>query len=117
MIGEELKIVLEERKRIAIETEDEWDDGIEKCLDQEKEILLRDISKTIKFIETECDDETFYWIGEVFEDVAEITRSKEFVVAIKKRAEKVVDDEERRSVEVDIRDAEYELRNKKNDRQ
>ena len=91
MIGEELEIVLKERKRIAIETEDEWDYGIEKCWDQEKEILLRDISKTIEFIETECDDETFCWIGEVFEDVAEITQSKEFVTAIKKRAEKYMD--------------------------
>ena len=81
----------------------------QECWDQEVEILTRDISKTIEFIETECDDETFYWIGEVFEDVAEITQSKEFVTAIKKRAEKIIDDEERRSVEVDIRDAEYNI--------
>ena len=51
----------------------------------------------------------FCWIGEVFEDVAEITQSKEFVAAIKRRAEKVVDAEERRSVQVDVRYAEDSL--------
>jgi len=41
--------------------------------------------------------------------VAEITQSKEFVAAIKRRAEKVVDAEERRSVQVDVRYAEDSL--------
>ena len=106
---EELQSVAAERKRIAIETQDEWDYGIEQCWKKETEILSRDIAQTINFIENECDDETFCWIGEVFEDVAEITQSKEFVAAIKKRAEKVVDAEDRRSVQVDVRYAEDSL--------
>ena len=106
---EELQSVAAERKRIAIETQDEWDYGIEQCWKKETEILSRDIAQTINFIENECDDETFCWIGEVFEDVAEITQSKEFVAAIKRLAEKVVDAEERRSVQVDVRYAEDSL--------
>ena len=106
---EELKAVVAERKRVAIETQDEWDYGIEQCWNKETEVLTRDIAQTINFIENECDDDTFCWIGEVFEDVAEITQSKEFVSAIKRRAAKVVDDEERRSVEVDVRYAEYKI--------
>ena len=45
-------------------------------------------------------------ISEIFDDVAAQTQSKEFVAAIKKRAEKIVDAEERRRVEVDISFAE-----------
>ena len=73
------------------------------------EILSRDMAQTINFIENECDDEIFCWISEVFDDVAEITQSKEFVAAIKKRAAQVVDAKERRSVEVDVRYAEYKI--------
>ena len=106
---EELRAVVAERKRVAVETQDEWDYGIEQCWKKETEILTRDITQTINFIEYECDDETFCWVSEVFEEVAEITQSKEFVVAIKRRAEKVVDMEERRSVQVDVRYAEDSL--------
>ena len=106
---EELKAVVAERKRVAIETQDEWDYGIEQCWNKETEVLTRDIAQTINFIENECDDEIFCWIGEVFYDVAELTQSKEFVAAIKRRAEKVVDAEERRSVKVDVSFAEDSL--------
>ena len=102
---EELKAVVAER----ISTDDEWYYGIEQCWNKEIEILTRDISQTINFIENECDDDTFCWIGEVFDEVADRTQSKEFVDAIKRRAAKVVDDEERRSVEVDVRYAEYKI--------
>lgn len=106
---EELKAVIDERIRIAIETQDEWDYGIEQCWKKETEILTRDISQTINFIENECDDDTFCWIGEVFNEVADRTQSKEFVSAIKRRATKVVDVEELRSVEVDVSFAEKTL--------
>ena len=105
----ELKAVVSERIRIGDETQDEWYYGIQQCWDKEIEILSRDIEQTINFIENECDDKTFYWISEVFDDVAEITQSKEFVSTIKRRAAKVVDDEERRSVGVDVRYAEYKI--------
>lgn len=48
-------------------------------------------------------------ISEIFDDVAAQTQSKEFVDAIKKRAEKIVDAEERRRVEVDISFAENNI--------
>lgn len=105
----ELKAVIAERIRIGDETQDEWDYGIEQCWKKETEILTRDIEQTINFIENGCDDETFCWIGEVFDDVARLTQSKDFVAAIKRRAEKVVDSEERRSVKVDVSFAEDSL--------
>ncbi len=106
---EELKAIVAERIRIGDETQDEWDYGIEQCWKKEIEILSRDMTATINFIENECDDKTFCWIGEVFDDVAERTQSKDFLAAITKRAAKVVDPEERRSVEIDIRYASYKF--------
>jgi len=105
----ELKAVVAERKRVAVETQDEWDYGIEQCRKKETEILTRDIAQTIDFIENECDDDTFCWVDEVFDDVADITQSKEFVAAIKRRAAKVVNAEDRRRVEVGVRYAEYKI--------
>ena len=106
---EELKSVIAERIRIGDETQNEWYDGINAQWEKEIEILSRDMAATINFIENECDDETFYWIGEVFDDVAERTQSKDFLIAITKRAEKVVDPEQRRGVETDVRYASYKF--------
>lgn len=49
-----------------------------------------------------CDDETFYWLSEVFEDVAGKTRSKDLINALVKRCERVSDAEKRRSIESEI---------------
>ena len=105
MIKSEISEVI--ARRLALDPEDYI--NIQKCWDEETKILTRDIAQTINFSENECDDDTFCWIGEVFEDVAEITQSKEFVAAIKRRAAKVVDAQQRRLVEVDVRYAEYAI--------
>ena len=105
MLKDEIENAIEQR--VKLHSEDYF--GTQKIWDKEIEILSRDMNQTIKFIENDCDDETFCWIGEVFEYVAARTQSREFVDAIKRRAEKVVDDQERQSVEVDIRYAEYKL--------
>ena len=84
---------------------------IQQIWNTEIEILTGDIKQTINFIENKCDDETFCRIGEVFEDVAELTQIKAFVAAIKRRAEKISDAEQRRIVEVDIRFADETLLN------
>ena len=105
MIKEEIDEIVSQRIKLHIED----DFGTQKCWDREIEILTRDISETIKFIENDCSDDTFCWIGEVFEDIAEKTQSSEFIETIKKRAKKIVNSEQRHSVEIDIRYAEYKL--------
>ncbi len=94
-------------RRIKLHIEDDF--GTQKCWDQEIEILSRNMPETINFIENECTDDIFCWIGEVFEDVAEVTQSRDFITAIKKRAEKIIDEETRRSVEIDIHYAESKI--------
>ena len=65
------------------------DFGMEKCLEEMTVILSDDISATIHFFECICTDEEFYWLGSVFEDVAEKTQSKELIHVLRNRLAKV----------------------------
>lgn len=105
MISEEIKNVISQELKLHVEDYI----GIQECWDEEIEILTRDMAATINFIENECDDETFYWMGEVFYEVVARTQNRDFFEAIKRRAAKVVDEEGRRSAEVDLEHAGYEL--------
>lgn len=83
--------VIKERIRISVETQDEWDDGIEKCHQEEISILCEDIQSTANFIETECSADDLSWISEIWEDIAAKTQSIRFIrsleTAIKKYPE------------------------------
>ena len=83
--------VIKERARIAVESQDEWDYGIEKCREEEIAILCEDIESTSVFIETECTADELSWISEIWDDVTAKTQSIRFIrsleVAIKKYPE------------------------------
>ena len=65
------------------------DFGMEKCWEEMTEILSGNISATIHFFESVCTDEELYWLGSVFEDVAEKTQSKELIQVLRNRLAKV----------------------------
>ncbi|MGN1456382.1 MAG: hypothetical protein ACI4XP_00355 [Acutalibacteraceae bacterium] len=65
------------------------DFGMEKCWEEMTIILSDDISATIHFFESVCTDEELYWLGSVFEDVAEKTQSKELIQVLRNRLAKV----------------------------
>ena len=65
------------------------DFGTEKCWEEMTAILSEDIAAAIQYFETECTDEEFYWLGAVFEDVAEKTQSKELIQVLRNRLAKV----------------------------
>ena len=69
---------------------------------EEAALFTKDINKTIDFINNDCSDEEFYYMSEVFEEIAEITKSKEFLKAILKRMESITDPEYIRSINIDI---------------
>lgn len=79
MIKELIKPILTERIRICNELQDNWGDGIEKCWKKEIEILTNNLTETVHYFSTECSDEDFYWISEVFEELISITQYKEFI--------------------------------------
>ncbi len=72
---------------VSLDPNDDF--GMEKCWDEMTEILSADIKSTIQFFNNDCTDEELYWLGSVFEDVAEKTQSEGFVQALRDRLSKV----------------------------
>lgn len=75
MITEEIRAVIGQRSEIPFQ----WENLIEQCWKEETEILSRNINDTIYFLENECTADEFSWLSEIFDDVAEKTRSRKFV--------------------------------------
>ena len=79
MITDEIRAVLKRRA----ETEDEWDYGVEKCWEEEVEILTRNVKDTIWFFENECTADELSWISEVFDEIFEKTPDIELYYCIR----------------------------------
>ena len=82
---EQLRGVIE--RNMALDPNDDF--GTEKCWKEMTAILSEDIVATLHYFENECTDEEFYWLGAVFEDVAEKTQSKELIQGLRNRLTKV----------------------------
>ena len=82
---EQLRGVIE--RNMALDPNDDF--GTEKCWEEMTAILSEDIVATLHYFENECTDEEFYWLGAVFEDVAEKTQSKELIQVLRNRLTKV----------------------------
>ena len=69
---------------------------------RETAVFTKDINKTINFINEDCNNEEFYYLSEIFQDIAEITKSKEFLEAIIKRIKGITNPEYIRSINYEI---------------
>ena len=79
----EFREVIKQREYVEEISSGEWEEGIEKCLKKEIEILSENIPSTIEFLNNECNAEEYSWISEVLEDVVEIVPSREFIQCYK----------------------------------
>lgn len=61
----------------------------EECWETMTDILSEDINSTVKFFNSECSDEEFFWLSPIFEDVVERTQSKELIDVFRSRLDKV----------------------------
>ena len=104
----EYKAIIAERKRIAVETDDNWDYGIEMCWNKLIDMLTKDINETIDFLENVCSPDEINWTSEIFEDIVQRTNSKEFVAALHRIYEKMPEDV-KQSIAVYIESAELAL--------
>ena len=68
---------------ISLDPNDDF--GMEKCWEEMTDILSANIHDTILFINNDCTDEELYWLGSVFEDVAEKTQSNDFIKTLRDR--------------------------------
>lgn len=94
-------------KRKSLDPNDDY--STYDCWTQEINILSENIQETITFLESECTDEEFYWLSEIFEDVAYKTKSSEFIKCIKNRLNRVVDKSIIKSIQTDIEFAESNI--------
>ena len=71
----------------------------------EVDAICEDIPAAISFILTECTDDEFRWLSEVFDDVMDRTLSVDFLNCLRQRIQSVVDDELRAELFEDIKSA------------
>lgn len=104
MLVDEIRAALAERRN----TDDNWSDGLERCWERETELLSRDISETIAFLEI-CSAEEFVLLSEVFDDVSERAQSREFIDCLYRIAAKFPEETEKYHIILCIRFAEEVL--------
>ena len=97
---------------IAERDSTDWDYQIEKCWKELTKILSEDISSTIHYIDTECDEEEFSWLGEVFYEVARATNSQEFIDSLWRYVNKHPEICKKYNLEYDIEFAQGEIKQK-----
>lgn len=105
MITEEIRAVIEQRAVIP----DEWYHFIKQYWEEETEILSRNIDDTIDFLENECTADEFSWLSEIFDNVAERTKSREFVDCLYRIADKYSEELFDTHIVENLKYAEYAL--------
>ncbi len=82
MITQQIK---EAFKRRAA-THDEWDYGVQQCRNEEITIFTENIDDTINFLDHDCTGEDLAWMSEIFDEIVEKTRSRDFIAALRRAA-------------------------------
>ena len=80
---ERFREVIKERINVEEISKGEWQDGIDKCWEQEIAILSEDIPSSIHFLMNDCTEDEYSWISEIIDDLAEKTGSKELIQCYK----------------------------------
>lgn len=109
MIKERINPILEEREHLWNEGQDAWDYGVEQNHKKLISLIMEDIDKSIEFLDNDCTAEQFSWLSEVFDEIAEITRSRTFIEAIKRLAVKYPEETETYNIMSFIESAEGTL--------
>lgn len=73
--------------------------------EEEIKAVCHDMRKSIRFIEEKCTDEELYYLGEVFDDIMDKTRSAEFLKCLRKRVQRVENPHWKKEILEDIRTA------------
>lgn len=106
MIKERIKPIIDERIRLWDETQDSWNYGIEQCHQKLIALITEDIDKSIEFLDNDCTADQFSWLSEVFDEIAEITKSQAFIEALKRLAIKYPEETKEYNIESFIESAE-----------
>ena len=77
------------------ETNDEWQDAIEKCWEQEAKLLSEDVAGTIDYLDSECTQDELAWISEIFEELLETTQSRSLLNHLGNAIDRLFEGDER----------------------
>ncbi len=83
-LKEEYEKLLSQRTAIAGEV----DYDINPIIKQMVTLMTKDINETIHFIDTECSGEQLVWLSEIFDEIAETSKSSDFIDALRRAANK-----------------------------
>ena len=78
---EKLRKIL--KRRVSLDINDDY--SLQDCWNSMINILTKNIDETIDFFKTQCSNEEFFWLSEIFEDIAYKTQSKEFITVLNER--------------------------------
>lgn len=106
MIIDNIISLLEERERIATETQDNWYDGIEHCNQELVKIFTNNILDGISFLNDTCSASQFVWLSEIIEDIIVVSHSKEFLEAYVTLSRKYAEETIKYNIQSFIDDAE-----------
>ncbi len=84
MIDRKIKSLIEERAQIHVEDYI----NIEKCCENEIELLTSNIEESIDFIINRCTGEEFVWLSEIFDEIVEKSQSEKLISALYEVAKK-----------------------------
>ena len=71
------------KRRVSLDINDDF--SLQDCWNSMINILTKNIDETIDFFKTQCSNEEFFWLSEIFEDIAYKSQSKEFITVLNER--------------------------------
>ena len=101
-INEEYQKLIE--KRESIEGDIDYDNN--PVIQEMIKLLTDDINATVSFLDAECTESQFVWMSEIFDEIAEYTRSKAFIHALRRTAQKYPNATEQYNIDYFIDSAE-----------
>ena len=91
---EEFQKLIEERKKAEPIVDWEREPAIRKMVT----LFTKDIGETIKFVLEDCTDDEYSWLSEIFDQIVQKTKSKEFIEALRKTALKYPEETEKYNI-------------------
>lgn len=69
-------------------------------------VIADNLSEALNFIKNDCTADDFSWLSEIFDDIAEKSKSKEFIEALRETAKKFPEECEKYNIQDNIESAE-----------
>ena len=83
-ISEEFNALILRRKSIEGDVDYENEQIIQDAI----QLMIKDITATISFLDNDCTEEQFVWLSEIFDEIAERSNSSEFITALRRVAKR-----------------------------